>query len=131
VPPNRIRVSPNQVSTLHPKIAFAAHAVSLDEQRNDFVPTLWKPSPNLVQEVFAGGHGDVGGGYPEHELSDVPFVWAKEKLTAQVPLLLRKRTEFTVAPNALGTGHREMDEASRQASTPRASGISSWISDCQ
>jgi uncharacterized protein (DUF2235 family) len=91
---------------LHPKIGFALHAVSLDEQRIDFEPMLWKPSPRLIQEVFAGGHADVGGGYPEHELSDVPFVWAKDKLNAQVPLLLRERIDFAVNPNPLGTGHR-------------------------
>lgn len=93
---------------LHPKIGVAVHAVSLDEQRLSFQPTLWKPSPRLIQEVFPGGHADVGGGYHEHQLSDVPFKWAVDKLTGSVPLLLRDaHPEFEVKPDALAQGHRE------------------------
>ena len=36
-----------------------------DEQRADFMPTLWIPDhPRITQLLFAGAHGDVGGGYP-------------------------------------------------------------------
>jgi uncharacterized protein (DUF2235 family) len=50
---------------LSANIANAFHAVSIDEQRRDFTPTLWKPDERVRQELFAGGHSDVGGGYTD------------------------------------------------------------------
>ena len=64
------------------RVEFAFHALALDERREDFVPTLWnqKPVGNAGNQVlkqvwFAGVHSDVGGGYPEHGLSDIPLAW--------------------------------------------------------
>ncbi|MBB3189229.1 DUF2235 domain-containing protein [Halomonas cerina] len=66
-------------------IQVARHALSLDEQREDFEPTLWEPrrDVDLEQVWFAGVHSDVGGGYkPDKEgytLADIPLRWlAKE-----------------------------------------------------
>ena len=51
----------------------------MDEQRGPFQPTLWDSQPaagqTLQQAWFAGVHSDVGGGYPEHGLSDLAFDW--------------------------------------------------------
>ncbi len=62
-------------------ILTARHALSLDELRDDFEPTIWLPRENvgLKQVWFAGVHGDIGGGY-EHDtdgsvLSDIPLSW--------------------------------------------------------
>ncbi|MBM68396.1 MAG: hypothetical protein CME43_02825 [Haliea sp.] len=66
-------------------VRVARHAVSIDEERSDFEPTLWAPSESAdMQQVwFAGVHADVGGGYPADDagkrLSDIPLHWmAKE-----------------------------------------------------
>jgi uncharacterized protein (DUF2235 family) len=64
------------------RVEFAFHALALDEQRKDFAPTLWHQKPEgkarnqvLKQVWFAGAHSDVGGGYPEHGLSDIALAW--------------------------------------------------------
>jgi uncharacterized protein (DUF2235 family) len=46
-------------------VRVARHAVSLDERRGDFEPTLWSPKEaiDIRQVWFAGVHSDVGGGY--------------------------------------------------------------------
>ncbi|MBW6390714.1 DUF2235 domain-containing protein [Billgrantia antri] len=58
-------------------IRHARHAVSIDENRQDFEPTLWsaKPGIDLKQVWFAGVHTDIGGGYPQHELGDCAGKW--------------------------------------------------------
>ena len=58
-------------------IQHACHAVSIDENRVDFEPTLWsdKPGMDLQQVWFAGVHSDVGGGYAERGLSDCAAQW--------------------------------------------------------
>jgi uncharacterized protein (DUF2235 family) len=63
----------------------AFHAVALDEHRPDFVVAMWdvnKP-PALGQRVeqrwFAGAHADVGGGYKDGKLSQVPLRWMQER----------------------------------------------------
>lgn len=61
-------------------IRVARHALSLDEKRDDFKPTIWaqKPDVDLKQVWFSGVHSDVGGGYPPINnslLSDIPLVW--------------------------------------------------------
>ncbi len=40
------------------------HAIAVDEQRDDFTPTLWDADPRITQMLFPGSHSDVGGGYP-------------------------------------------------------------------
>lgn len=66
-------------------IQVARHALSLDEQREDFEATLWEPKPNVdIEQVwFAGVHSDVGGGYaPDkhgHNLADIPLLWMAEE----------------------------------------------------
>jgi uncharacterized protein (DUF2235 family) len=60
-------------------VKFAFHALAIDEHRGTFKPTLWDSTPvadQVVQQVwFAGAHSDVGGGYPEHSLSDIALEW--------------------------------------------------------
>lgn len=62
-------------------INTARHALSLDEKRKDFEPTIWQPREgvDLKQVWFAGCHSDVGGSYPPDEdetfLSDIPMMW--------------------------------------------------------
>jgi uncharacterized protein (DUF2235 family) len=58
-------------------VQHARHAVSMDENREDFAPVLWsdKPSIDLLQVWFAGVHSDVGGGYRNRGLSDCASSW--------------------------------------------------------
>ena len=58
-------------------VQHARHAVSIDENREDFMPVLWSDKPTVdVQQIwFAGVHSDVGGGYKERGLSDCASRW--------------------------------------------------------
>lgn len=70
-------------------IRVARHALSLDEQREDFEPTLWEPrsGADLEQVWFAGVHSDVGGGYgPDKQgriLADIPLRWMSQEAEKQ------------------------------------------------
>jgi glutathione S-transferase len=67
---------------LSSKVALGLHAVSIDEEREHFLPTLWNPRQDgSIQQVwFAGAHADVGGGYPERNLSDISLRWMMQEL---------------------------------------------------
>jgi uncharacterized protein (DUF2235 family) len=67
-------------TTLGRHVRFAYQALAIDEERSLFQPTLWQQDPDatgqtLQQVWFAGVHSDVGGGYPDASLADVPLVW--------------------------------------------------------
>ncbi len=70
-------------------IETARHALSLDEHREDFEPTLWeaKEGTDIQQVWFAGVHSDVGGGYgPDKQnqiLADIPLVWMADEAQKQ------------------------------------------------
>jgi hypothetical protein len=62
----------------------AYHAVSIDERRLPFLPSLMLPHPNhdssnFEEKWFAGVHSDVGGGYRQSGLSDIPLKWMATK----------------------------------------------------
>jgi uncharacterized protein (DUF2235 family) len=68
-------------------VRVARHAVAIDEQRSDFVPTLWtaKEAIDIRQVWFAGVHSDVGGGYAPKDgalLSDLPLAWMAREAMA-------------------------------------------------
>ncbi|KAF9507073.1 hypothetical protein BS47DRAFT_1304445 [Hydnum rufescens UP504] len=63
-------------------IERAYHAISLDEQREDFDVTKFHQTNRgkemgqiLRQCWFAGSHSDVGGGFQDHDLSDLTLIW--------------------------------------------------------
>ena len=63
-------------------IVIARHALRIDEQREDFAPTIWRPrhGVDLKQVWFAGVYSDVGGSYPSDKethlvAADVPLAW--------------------------------------------------------
>lgn len=60
-------------------VRHGAQALAIDEHRDEFVPTLWTgtapPDATIEQVWFAGCHGDVGGGYSDRELADIPLLW--------------------------------------------------------
>jgi uncharacterized protein (DUF2235 family) len=61
----------------------AAHALAIDEFRDEFVPTLWTgqapPNSTIEQVWFAGCHSDVGGGYNDRALADIPLRWMAQR----------------------------------------------------
>jgi hypothetical protein len=73
--------------TLNPRIPHARHAISLDEMRGPFRPTLWRdvdPGQDVKQVWFPGNHMDVGGGNPDKRLSDGALEWMMTEATAAV-----------------------------------------------
>ena len=75
---------------LGPAVEYAFHALAIDEQREPFQPAVWKSNPNprvsqTVEQVwFPGVHSNIGGGYPEHVLSDSTLFWMASRVA---PLL--------------------------------------------
>lgn len=96
---------------LSPKIDHGYHAVSLDERRDDFRPTLWKPDTHVTQRLFPGAHCDVGGGYPtvdnESGLSDGALDWMMLMLggNGSEGLLFSDEPEYIPKPDPTGTSH--------------------------
>lgn len=73
---------------LSANVSRGFHAISVDERRSDFTPTLWDSDLRVEQVLFPGSHADVGGGNPlsnmESGLSDCALVWIMEKLSPLV-----------------------------------------------
>ncbi|MGV8918904.1 MAG: DUF2235 domain-containing protein [Pseudomonas sp.] len=76
-------------------VTRACQALSLDDERQTFHPLLWDetgeaqmvadqlvPPGRLTQVWFAGVHSNVGGGYPEDQLSYVPLHWIMSEAAA-------------------------------------------------
>ena len=74
----------------------AYQALAIDEERENFLPVLWDPEVLSYQKMrqvwFCGMHSDVGGGYDEQELSDVPLVWMRDMAVMNGLLLYEKNT---------------------------------------
>ena len=72
-------------TTLSRIVRNAYHALSIDETRPEFVPTLWTSAPKegqtLEQVWFPGVHSEVGGKKCS-PLTDVPLRWMQEKALA-------------------------------------------------
>ncbi|MBI4118585.1 MAG: DUF2235 domain-containing protein [Parcubacteria group bacterium] len=68
---------------LSESVENAYQALAIDDERKTFHPILWDPDvlphQTIKQVWFCGMHTDVGGGYDEQELSDIPLVWMKKK----------------------------------------------------
>jgi uncharacterized protein (DUF2235 family) len=85
-------------------VRYAYHALSIDDERQAFHPTIWneptkaeriakdtgQPSKQkFEQHWFPGVHSDVGGGYKERGLANITFRWMMERaLAADPPLLI-------------------------------------------
>ncbi|GAC1358131.1 MAG: DUF2235 domain-containing protein [Acidobacteriaceae bacterium] len=105
-------------TSLHKCIQKAYHAVSIDEKRAQFMPTLWteldqseRPNDEQLQQVwFPGCHCDVGGSYTEEKLSDVTLSWMMQKaiLCGLTFTEAAKQQYLRLDPeNALGPAHDE------------------------
>ena len=65
---------------LSDKVERACHALALDDERKTFHPRIWREAESknperILQVWFAGMHSNVGGGYPDDQLSYVSLEW--------------------------------------------------------
>lgn len=75
---------PNTV--LNPGVTHGRHALALDERRGMYEPVLWsqcEEHQTVKQVWFTGVHSDVGGGYPERELTDITLHWMLHEAEAE------------------------------------------------
>lgn len=91
-------------------VKYGFHALAIDEHRAPFEPTLWSnPSPHqtLRQVWFAGAHSDVGGGYPESELSNIALQWMVDQLKQEKLLAFDPQVEaaYEIKSDPLGMLH--------------------------
>ena len=97
---------------LHPSVRNAYHAVSIDDDRLWFQPSLWTEKTReeqIVEQVwFSGAHTDIGGGFLEPGLSDISLEWVIEKAVShglRIYLGSRQYWNFVVAPDATDRYH--------------------------
>lgn len=93
------------------KIRNGFHAVSMDEVRKDFTPTLWEEASNVTQELFPGAHSDVGGGYSVNTgdpglLSDIALKWMMDKLSAQGVIFDTTHPSYIPNPSSSACAHK-------------------------
>ncbi|CAN5572791.1 DUF2235 domain-containing protein [soil metagenome] len=103
---------------LSDSVEFARHALSIDEERKTFLPTLWdklkdgEPKDRLKQVWFCGVHTDVGGGYAEEELSNISLRWMIQEATGKGLLIYEKAPAYqrllTAELNIDGPMHNEL-----------------------
>ena len=98
---------------LSTRVARACHALSIDDERMSFKPTLFNEEPEVSTEAitderisqvwFSGVHSNVGGGYPDDSLSHCSLNWmlcCAEK--CGLKFNSAKRAEQRHAVNSLG-----------------------------
>lgn len=105
-------------TTLSPCIQNAYHAISIDERRMAFQPTLWtapdgspRANDSQVQQVwFPGVHCDVGGSYSERQLSNIALRWMIDNAKACGLLFDEAALDVCLSPkpfDPLGPAHDE------------------------
>jgi uncharacterized protein (DUF2235 family) len=123
---NRTRAGFHDV-TLSSYVDFAFQALSVDERRGPFRPTLWNQQPHakqlgqvLQQTWFTGVHSDVGGGYSweERGLANTTLRWMVNRVrqhlklsVATVPFELQENNEAAdvVLHNSMSWYYRLLD----------------------
>lgn len=99
---------------LHDTIDVALQALSIDEARSPFRPSLFTypegthvPSRQHVEQMwFPGTHADVGGGWPETDLSDIALLWMAERVQEKTNLAIDiGKLKRESKPDYLGLQH--------------------------
>ena len=98
-------------------VSKAYHAISIDERRSAFQPTLWtdpgggilKNSERAEQVWFTGVHCDVGGSYSEAQLADITLGWMMHKAIENGIELLPAADQYLKVdvPHHAGPAHDE------------------------
>jgi len=94
---------------LNPDTRYGYQAISIDEKRKAFDVMLWDErnliATQTVEQVwFAGVHEDIGGGYPDRQLSDITLKWMLQK-AERAGLKLNDRWQASLHPDARGVIH--------------------------
>jgi uncharacterized protein (DUF2235 family) len=94
--------------TMSQSVEHGRHALAVDDERKIFHPVLWDPEiedyQTMEQVWFCGMHTDVGGGYPEHQLSDTPLIWIVSEAAKQ-GLRIYPKHKVKVEPDPNGKMH--------------------------
>lgn len=93
---------------LSESVEHARQALAIDDERLTFHPKIWdkelKPYQTMKQVWFSGMHTDVGGGYKEEQLSDIPLIWMIEE-AKKFGLKLYPKHKVKTQPDANGIMH--------------------------
>ncbi len=105
-------------SDMWKNVEVGRHALAIDDERRAFHPTFWderrlgKTPDGLEQDMkqvwFPGMHSDVGGGYPEQQLSDIALEWIRREAEAS-GLLIYGNHKVRLDPDADGKIHDSRD----------------------
>lgn len=130
---------------LSESVQNAAHAVAIDDLRKAFHPVFFNPKlpepkpgkkkQTLEQVFFMGMHTDVGGGYPEKELSDIVLEWMMQHaLKNGLHFFFDKRKKksewpdkFLCKPNPNGPMHDSRDKGWKKIAFKKKQRI--WFED--
>jgi uncharacterized protein (DUF2235 family) len=105
--------------TLNDNVAYARHAISIDEDRASFTRVGWgaidatrpyQDAQGIItfrQYWFAGNHGDVGGSFPETEsrLSDIALKWIVDAAAGIKDGLKIDASVLRLYPSSAGMQH--------------------------
>ena len=99
-------------------VETACQALAIHERRGTFKPVVWSRTPGrivrpdgtertqqVLQVWFAGSHGNVGGGYPQADLSDLAFDWMMRRASEHGLPLAEETLAAAVASNCYGCRH--------------------------
>jgi uncharacterized protein (DUF2235 family) len=143
-------------TNLNPRVNYAKHAISIDENRKDFARVAWGRNDDkefskdahgnrwFEQVWFAGNHSDIGGSYPENEsrLSDIALTWMVSSASVVPDGLKYNASLLRVFPHPEGMQHDEVKsglglftkltgrswpEKNRKLPTPKDSEISKAV----
>jgi uncharacterized protein (DUF2235 family) len=112
---------------LDPRVQRACHALSVDDERTTFHPVLWderKEAPLLpdkngkrfianerVSQVwYPGVHSNVGGGYPDDSIAQIPLIWMLSEASG---CGLRFKSVPDANPQTLGHPNTAQDKDGR------------------
>ena len=102
-----------------PNISVARHVMAIDEQREDFEPTIWQPrgGVDLKQIWFAGVHTDIGGSYPPDKetgirASDITLEWMMNE-AENAGLVMEPYLRASITDGVLGTLHTSRNHVYR------------------
>jgi len=93
-------------------ISIARHALAIDEQREDFEPTIWLPRSgvDLKQLWFSGVHADIGCSYPPDKetgirASDTPLEWMLDE-AHDAGLIIEQHLQASITDGSQGKLHK-------------------------
>ena len=93
---------------LNESVENAYQALAIDDERKTFHPILWDTDKKDYQKIkqvwFCGMHTDVGGGYDEQALSDIPLDWMK-KMAVNHGLLIYPKHAISINGDVNGHMH--------------------------